>query len=78
MTTLHKAEFGFLGVIVEKSTDKSHLSLLYKIVHEIFTSYESLFNSFEIIGSFSLSENLLPSSTPSQRVYIIPFFSSTS
>ena len=74
MTTLRKVEFGFLEVIVEKLTDKSHLPPLYKIVHEIFTSYEFLFNSFEVIGSFSLFENLLPFSTPSRRVYIIPFF----
>ncbi|KAL4387675.1 hypothetical protein GQ457_09G015890 [Hibiscus cannabinus] len=61
------AEFGFLGVIVEKLTDKSHLLPLYRTVHEIFTSYGSSFNSFEVIGSFSSFENLLPSSTLSRR-----------
>ena len=34
---------------------------------EIFTSYGSSFNSFEVIGSFSSFENLLPPSTPSRR-----------
>lgn len=66
LATLRKAEFGFLGVIVEKLTDKSPLLPLYRTVHEIFTSYGSSFNSFEVIGS--LFENLLPSSTPSRRV----------
>lgn len=68
LATLRKAEFGFLGVIVEKLTDKSPLLPLYKTVHEIFTSYGSSFNSFEVIGSFSSFENLLPSSTPFRRV----------
>ena len=68
LATLRKAEFGFLGVIVEKLTDKSPLLPLYRTVHEIFTSYGSSFNSFEVIGSFSSFENLLPSSTPSRRV----------
>jgi len=67
LATLRKAEFGFLGVIVEKLTDKSPLLSLYRTVHEIFTSYGSSFNSFEVIGSFSSFENLLPSSTPSRR-----------
>lgn len=68
LATLRKAEFGFLGVIVEKLTDKSPLLPLYRTVHEIFTSYGSSFNSFEVIGSFSSFENLLPSSTPPRRV----------
>jgi len=68
LATLRKAEFGFLGVIVEKLTDKSPLLPLYRTVHEIFTSYGSSFNSFEVIGSLPLFENLLPSSTPSRRV----------
>ena len=68
LATLRKAEFGFLGVIVEKLTDKSPLLPLYRTVHEIFTSYGSSFNSFEVIGSFYSFENLLPSSTPSRRV----------
>ena len=68
LATLRKAEFGFLGVIVEKLTDKSSLLPLYRTVHEIFTSYGSSFNSFEVIGSFSSFENLPPSSTPSRRV----------
>ena len=42
LATLRKAEFGFLGVIVEKLTDKSPLLSLYRTVHEIFTSYGSL------------------------------------
>ena len=41
LATLRKAEFGFLGVIVEKLTDKSSLLPLYRTVHEIFTSYGS-------------------------------------
>ena len=68
LATLRKAEFGFLGVIVEKLTDKSSLLPLYRTVHEIFTSYGSSFNSFEVIGSFSSFEKFLPSSTPSPRV----------
>ena len=68
LATLRKAEFGFLGVIVEKLTDKSPLLPLYRTVHEIFTSYGSSFNSFEVIGSFFLFENLFPSSTPFRRV----------
>lgn len=68
LATLRKAEFGFLGVIVEKLTDKSPLLPLYRTVHEIFTSYGSSFNSFEVIGSLPSFENLLPSSTPSRRV----------
>lgn len=68
LATLRKAEFGFLGVIVEKLTDKSPLLPLYRTVHEIFTSYGSSFNSFEFIGSFSALENPLPSSTLSRRV----------
>lgn len=67
LATLRKAEFGFLGVIVEKLTDKSPLLSLYRTVHEIFTSYGSSFNSFEVIGSLSSFENLLPSSTPPRR-----------
>lgn len=58
LATLRKAEFGFLGVIVEKLTDKSPLLPLYRTVHEIFISYGSSFNSFEVIGSFSSFENL--------------------
>ena len=53
LATLRKAEFGFLGVIVEKLTDKSPLLPLYRTVHEIFTAYGSSFNSFEVVGSFS-------------------------
>ncbi|KAL4304612.1 hypothetical protein GQ457_10G009360 [Hibiscus cannabinus] len=53
--------------ILKKLTDKSSLLSLYKTVHEIFTSYDSSFNSFEVIGSFSSFENLLPSSTLSRR-----------
>jgi hypothetical protein len=68
LATLRKAEFGFFGVIVEKLTDKSPLLPLYRTVHEIFTSYGSSFNSFEVFGSFSAFENPLPSSTPSRRV----------
>ena len=68
LATLRKAEFGFLGVIVEKLTDKSPLLSLYRTVHEIFTSYGSSFNSFEVIGSFSSFENLFPYSTPFRRV----------
>ena len=68
LATLRKAEFGFLGVIVEKLTDKSPLLPLYRTVHEIFTSYGSSFNSFEVIGPFSSVEKLLPSSTQSRRV----------
>ena len=41
LATLRKAEFGFLGVIVEKLTDKSPLLPLYRTVHEIFISYGS-------------------------------------
>ena len=51
LAILRKAKFGFLGVIVEKLTDKSLLLSLYKTAHEIFTSYGSSFNSFEVIGS---------------------------
>lgn len=68
LATLRKPEFGFLGLIAEKLTDKSPLLSLYRTVHEIFTSYGSSFNSFEVIGSFSSFENLFPSSTPSRRV----------
>ena len=68
LATLRKAEFGFLGVIVEKLTDKSPLLPLYRTVHEIFTSYGSSFNSFEFIGPLSALENPLPSSTLSRRV----------
>ena len=68
LATLRKAEFGFLGVIVEKLTDKSPLLPLYRTVHEIFTSYGSSFNYFGVLGSFSAFENPLPSSTPSRRV----------
>ena len=68
LATLRKAEFGFLGLIVEKLTDKSPLLSLYRTVHEIFTSYGSSFNSFEVIGPFSSVEKLLPSSTQSRRV----------
>ena len=48
LATLRKAEFGFLGVIVEKLTDGSPLLPLYRTIHEIFTSYGSSFNSFEL------------------------------
>lgn len=60
LATLRKAEFGFLGVVVEKLTDKLPLLSLYKTVHEIFTSYGFSFDSFEVeeIGFFSLFENL--------------------
>lgn len=57
LATLRKAELGFLGVIVEKLTDKSPLLPLYRTVHEIFTSYGSSFNSFEVIGSLSSFAN---------------------
>lgn len=40
---------------------QSPLLPLYRIVHEIFTSYSSSFNSLEVIGSFSSFRNLLPS-----------------
>ena len=59
LTTLRKAEFGFLRVIVEKLTDKSPLLSLYLTVYEIFTLYNFSFNSFKIIGSFSSFENLV-------------------
>ncbi|KAD4586413.1 hypothetical protein E3N88_24014 [Mikania micrantha] len=68
LATLRKAEFGFFGVIVEKLTDKSSLLPLYGTVYEIFTSYGSSFNSFEVIGSFSKFENPLPSSILSRRL----------
>ncbi|KAF4359997.1 hypothetical protein F8388_004504 [Cannabis sativa] len=58
LTTLRKAEFGFLGAIMEKLTDKPPLLPLYRTVHEIFISYGSSFYSFEVIGSFSSFENL--------------------
>jgi hypothetical protein len=48
LATLRKAEFGFLGVIVEKLTDKLSSLSLYKTVHEIFTSYGFSFNFFEV------------------------------
>ncbi len=60
LATLRKAEFGFFGVIVEKLTDKSPLLPLYRTVHEIFISYGSSFNSFEVIGSFILVRESLP------------------
>ncbi|PVH38366.1 hypothetical protein PAHAL_5G244100 [Panicum hallii] len=47
LATVRKAELGFLGLIVEKSTYKSFLLSLYRTVHEIFTSYGSSFNYFE-------------------------------
>ena len=59
LAILGKAKFGFLRVIVEKLTDKSSLLPLYRTVHEIFISYDSSFNSFEVIGSFSSFENLV-------------------
>ena len=59
LTILCKAKFSFLGVIVEKLIDKSSLLPLYRTVHEIFISYDSSFNSFEVIGSFSSFENLV-------------------
>jgi len=68
LATLRKAEFGFLGVIVEKLTDKSPLLPLYRTVHEIFTSYGSSFNSFEVIGSLILIRESPSSSTLFQRV----------
>ena len=34
LATLRKAELGFLGLIVEKSTDKSSLLSLYRTIHE--------------------------------------------
>ena len=46
LATLRKAEFGFLGVIVEKLTDKFSSLSLYKTVHEICTSYGFSFNFF--------------------------------
>ncbi|MED6127786.1 hypothetical protein PIB30_091482 [Stylosanthes scabra] len=70
----HQTEFGFFGVIVEKLTDKSPLLPLYKTVHEIFTSYDSQFNSFQVIGSFSSLENLSPSffhSIPKSSVVVV-------
>jgi hypothetical protein len=48
--TLCKEEFGFLGVTVDKLTNKSPLLPLYRTVHEIFSSYGSSFNSFEAVG----------------------------
>ena len=70
LATLRKAEFGFLGVIVEKLTDKSPLLPLYRTVHEIFTSYGSLFNFFwsHWICFLVRFENLSPSSIPFRRV----------
>jgi hypothetical protein len=58
LATLRKAELGFLGLIVEKLTDKSPWLSLYRTVHEICTSYGSSFNSFEVIRSFSSFEVL--------------------
>jgi hypothetical protein len=57
LATLRKEEFGFLGVIVEKLTDKSPLLPLYRTVHEIFTSYGSSFNSFEVVGSIRMAQS---------------------
>ena len=59
LTTLRKTKFGFLGVIVEKLTDKSPLLSLYLTVYEIFTLYNFSFNSFEVIESFCSFENLV-------------------
>ena len=42
LATLRKAEFGFLGVIVEKLTDKSPLLPLYRTVHEPHTAPRSI------------------------------------
>lgn len=58
LATLRNAEFGFLGVTVEKLTDKSSLLPLYRTVHEIFTAYGSSFNSFDVIRYFSSFDNL--------------------
>ena len=68
LATLRKTKFGFFWVIIEKLTNKSLLLPFYRTVHEFFTSYDSSFNSFEAIGSFSSFKNLLPSSTLTQRV----------
>ena len=46
LATLRKVEFSFLGVIVEKLTDKFSSMSLYKTVHEICTSYGFSFNFF--------------------------------
>lgn len=39
LSTLHKAKFGFKGMIMEKLTDQSPLLPLYKTVHEILAQY---------------------------------------
>jgi hypothetical protein len=48
LATLRKAKFHFLGVIVEKLTDKLSSLSLYKTIHEICTSYGFSFNFFEV------------------------------
>ena len=53
LATLCKAEFGFLGVKVEKLIDKSPLLPLYRTAHENFISYSSSFNSFEVSKHYS-------------------------
>ena len=67
LATLHKIEFVF-WVIVKNLIYKSPLLSLYIIVHEIFTSYSSSFNSFKFIKPFSSVEKLFPSSALSQKV----------
>lgn len=56
--------------MVEKLTDKSPLLPLYRTVHEIFTSYGSSFNYFEVIGSVSKFGSRIspPSSIPFRKV----------
>uniref|UniRef100_J3L336 Uncharacterized protein n=1 Tax=Oryza brachyantha TaxID=4533 RepID=J3L336_ORYBR len=46
--------------------DKPPSLSLYRTVHEIFTSYDSSFNSFK--GILFLVESLRPSSTSSRRL----------
>ena len=59
LATLRKAELGFLGLIVEKSTDKSSLLSLYRTVHESFPSYGQTYadqiTSYNKKKSFSVS-----------------------
>ena len=60
LATLRKAEFGFLGVIVEKLTDKSPLLPLYRTVHEIFISYgSSSMYIMRLIHVIKKDENIL-------------------
>lgn len=49
---LPNAVFGFFGCKDEKLTDKLFLWFFYKIVHEIFTSYDFLFNSCKSLNMF--------------------------